>query len=432
MSAPDSVPLVRGFRDVLPDESVRWLRFERTAAEHFERYGFAPIRLPVVERIELFVRSLGGTSDVVSKEMFSFDDRDGTRLTLRPEATASAVRAYLSTGPGAQAGAARYWYAGPMFRRERPQKGRFRQFQQIGVEAFGDEGPGSDAEILLMLRDYLEACGLRSSTLLLGSVGDETCRPAYRDRLRAFAQERADRLCATCRERMERNPLRLLDCKTAGCRRELRDAPLLIDHLCGACAEHFDRVRALLDASGVAYEVAPRLVRGLDYYTRTAFEVVSGGLGSQNAVGGGGRYDGLVAALGGGDVPGFGFALGVDRLAMAATPADLAAADLIGVLVLVDTALPSGLRIATMLRRDGHLVTLDGPGRSLKAMMRSVDRAGARLAIVVGDDELARGTATVRDLRGRRDHPDAFALEVDAPGFRAWLASVEDPTGDEG
>lgn len=425
MSVPALIPLVKGFRDVLPPESTRWAWLEQQAASHFARYGFEAIHLPIVERAELFIRSLGAVSDVVSKEMFAFEDRDGTAVTLRPEATASAVRAYLSAGPGAQGGAARYWYSGPMFRRERPQKGRFRQFTQIGVEALGSEGPAVDVEVLVMLSDYLSACAAHGTTLLLGSLGDETCRPPYRERLRDFARGRIEELCTTCRERVERNPMRVLDCKNHECQHALRDAPLLLDALCGGCADHFGAVRRLLGDVPVAYEVAPRLVRGLDYYTRTAFEIVSTGLGAQNAVGGGGRYDGLVHALGGPSIPGFGFALGLDRLAMIAQADDAPARELVAILALVDAAVSTAMRLATRLRRDGRAVAVEPPGRSVKAMLRTVDRQGARFAVLLGEDELLQGAATVRDLAERRDHPQAFALDVDAAGFTSWVRSTE-------
>lgn len=424
MSAPAAVALVKGFRDVLPEECARWRRLEDLAAAHFGRYGFEPIQLPIVERAELFARSLGDASDVVSKEMFAFEDRDGTMVTLRPEATASTVRAYLSGGPGAQGGTARYWYAGPMFRRERPQKGRYRQFYQIGVEALGPAGPALDAELIVMCMDYLAACGVAGATLLLGSLGDARCRPAYRDALRDFARRRAAALCDTCRDRIERNPLRVLDCKSPDCQAAMRDAPVLLDGLCADCAAHFAGVRALLDACEVRYEIAPRLVRGLDYYTRTAFEVVAPGLGAQNAVGGGGRYDGLVAALGGPDVPGFGFALGLDRLAMVAALTVSRPGDTLAVLAIADAALATAVGMATRLRRGGWRVLVEPPGRSVKAMLRSADRMGARLAILVGEDELAGGRATVRDLAGRRDYPAAFGLDVTGDEFGRWVAAL--------
>lgn len=425
MSTAPAVPLVKGFRDVLPDEYALWLRFERLASEHFARYGFAPIALPVLERVELFSRSLGAASDVVSKEMFSFVDRDGTGVTLRPEATASAARAYIGTSVGAQGGVARYWYAGPMFRRERPQRGRHRQFQQIGVEAFGDAAPTVDAEILVMLMDYLESCEARDVSLLLGSLGDEACRPAYRTRLLDFARERAGQLCATCRERMERNPLRLLDCKSKECQAALAGAPVPLDHLCSACTEHFGAVRRLLDSSGTRYEVAPRLVRGLDYYSRTTFEVVAGGLGAQNAVGGGGRYDGLVASLGGPAVPGFGFAVGVDRLALSSGHDGTRGRSrhLVSILALDDAASVSAISLATRLRRSGWRVQLQGAGRSLKAMLRAADRDGAQVAVLIGPEEVACGMTTVRDLAGRRDHPGAFRIDADAAEFEEWWSA---------
>jgi histidyl-tRNA synthetase len=421
MCAAPKVSAVRGFRDVLPDESLVWRRVEQCAEEIFSEYAFAPVTLPVLERVDLFARSLGDTSDVVEKEMFAFEDRDGTTVALRPEATASTVRAYLERGPGAQAGRARYWYAGPMFRRERPQRGRYRQFQQIGAEIFGEAGPMADAELVLMLTDYLAAVGVRETRLLLGTVGDGRCRPAYREMLRAYAAARHDALCANCRHRLERNPLRLLDCKEEACRAEMVGAPVLSDHLCEECAEHFVAVRRLLDGEGVPYEFAPRLVRGLDYYSRTAFEVLAPGLGAQNAVGGGGRYDGLVEALGGPSVPALGFALGVDRLAMVLeAPAGLAFEGT-AVLPLSDAAAAPALSLATRLRRSGQRVFLEPPGRSVKAMLRAADRQGARLAVLLGEDELAGGTLTIRDLRQRRDHPGALPVDVTATRFAEWM-----------
>ena len=421
MSATPRVSAVRGFRDVLPEESLVWRRLEQRADRTFGEYGFVPVALPVLERIELFSRSLGDTSDVVEKEMFAFEDRDGATVALRPEATASTVRAYLEQGPGGQGGRARYWYAGPMFRRERPQRGRYRQFQQIGAEVFGEPGPLADAEVLLMLVDFLAAVGIRESRLLLGTVGDARCRPAYRDRLRAYGETHRDALCPNCRQRLDRNPLRLLDCKEEGCRAAMTDAPLLVDHLCGECAEHFAAVRALLDGECVSYELAPRLVRGLDYYTRTAFEVLAPGLGAQNAVGGGGRYDGLVETLGGPAVPALGFALGVDRLAIVLESEAREVPDSMAVLPLTEAATGPAFSLATRLRRGGHRVVLEPPGRSLKAMLRAADRQGARLAVLLGEDELAGGTLTIRDLQQRRDHPAALPVDVSADRFTDWI-----------
>jgi histidyl-tRNA synthetase len=412
MSKPASIAAVRGFRDVLAPESERWQALERQAAAVFGTYGFTEIRLPVLERSELFARSLGETTDVVEKEMYSFEDRDGTWVTLRPEATASVVRAYVETGLVHQEPQARLWYAGPMFRRERPQKGRYRQFNQIGTEVFGRADALVDAELLVMLTRYLEAVGARDTRLELNSLGDGTCRPAYREALREFGRRHLDALCLDCHRRIERNPLRLLDCKVETCRRITADAPLIADALCDACREHLASVRRLLDAEGVPYVFAPRLVRGLDYYCRTAFEIVSDALGAQNALGGGGRYDGLVAALGGPDVPGVGFAIGLDRLAMVLEPGASPTPD-VAVLPLVEAAAPAALALATRLRAQGVSVLLEAPGRSLKAMLRAVSRQAARVAVILGDDELAAGRATIRDLERRLDRPLALSLDAD-------------------
>src|SRR5437867_4031837 len=318
MPPPDTLAAVKGFRDVLPDESRRWRALEEAAERVFTCYGFGEIRLPVVERTELFARSLGETTDIVEKEMYSFADRDETGLTLRPEATAGVVRAYLESGLAQSDPSARLYYRGPMFRRERPQRGRYRQFYQIGAEVLGRDDPLADAELLVMLDRYLAAVGARAARLELNSVGDRVCRPVYRERLREFGRAHLAGLCPDCHRRVERNPLRMLDCKVESCREIMTRAPVAADSLCDGCRAHLAQVRALLEQERVAYVMNPRLVRGLDYYCRTAFEVVASGLGAQNAVGGGGRYDGLVAALGVPDVPGVGFALGLERLAMAA------------------------------------------------------------------------------------------------------------------
>jgi histidyl-tRNA synthetase len=413
MSKPATITAVKGFRDVLPEESVRWQALETTAARIFGSYGFGDIRLPVLERAELFARSLGETTDVVEKEMYSFPDRDETVVTRRPEATASVVRAYVESGMSRREPVSRLWYAGPMFRRERPQKGRYRQFQQIGVEMLGRADALADAELLTMLNDYLVAVAVPDVHLELNSLGDQTCRPVYRERLQAFGREHLAELCPDCHRRIERNPLRLLDCKVPTCRAVMQNAPVMLDHLCDACRAHFDEVRALLEREGVPYGLNTRLVRGLDYYCRTAFEVIAGGLGAQNAVGGGGRYDGLVAALGGGDVPGTGFALGVDRIAMlleaAETPAPVAV-----ILPLDERATAPALDVATRLRREGLQVIVEAAGRTMKSLLRAADRQRAGVAVIIGEDELRAGRATIRNLVRREDRPQV--LPLDAPG----------------
>jgi histidyl-tRNA synthetase len=413
MSKPANITAVKGFRDVLPDEALRWQALETAAARIFGSYGFGDIRLPVLERAELFARSLGETTDVVEKEMYSFPDRDETVVTLRPEATASVVRAYVESGMARREPVSRLWYAGPMFRRERPQKGRYRQFQQIGVEMLGRADALADAELLTMLNDYLVAVAVPDVHLELNSLGDQTCRPVYRERLQAFGREHLAELCPDCHRRIDRNPLRLLDCKVPTCRAVMQNAPVMLDHLCDACRAHFDEVRALLDREGVPYGLNTRLVRGLDYYCRTAFEVIAGGLGAQNAVGGGGRYDGLVAALGGGDVPGTGFALGVDRLAMLMPASELAPPAAV-ILPLDERAAGPAFDVATRLRREGVHVIVEAAGRSMKSLLRAADRQRAGVAIIIGEDELRTGRATIRNLVRREDRPQA--LPLDAPG----------------
>src|SRR5438094_638692 len=378
MPPPDTIAAVKGFRDVLPDESRRWRALEEAAERVFTCYGFGEIRLPVVERTELFARSLGETTDIVEKEMYSFADRDETGLTLRPEATAGVVRAYLESGLAQSDPSARLYYRGPMFRRERPQRGRYRQFYQIGAEVLGRDDPLADAELLVMLDRYLAGVGARATRLELNSVGDRVCRPVYRERLREFGRAHLAGLCPDCHRRLERNPLRMLDCKVESCQEIMARAPVVADSLCEGCRAHLAEVRALLEQQRVAYAMNPRLVRGLDYYCRTAFEVVAEGLGAQNAVGGGGRYDGLVAALGGPDIAGVGFALGLERLAMAAPEAeDEAPGPAALILPLAARAVGPALALATRLRDGGLAVGLEPAGRSLKALLRTADRPAA-------------------------------------------------------
>ncbi|HKQ60499.1 MAG TPA: histidine--tRNA ligase, partial [Candidatus Polarisedimenticolaceae bacterium] len=312
-----SFAALRGMRDILPEEIPRWHLLERTAHDVFRRYGFAEIRTPLLEATELFARSVGESSDIVRKEMYTFRHGDES-VTLRPECTASVVRAFVEHSLHRQVASGfpeRYYYIGPMFRHERPQKGRQRQFHQIGAEVLGAAEPLADAETLEMLERFLEALGITDRELVLSSVGDATCRPPYRQLLQDWLDPRLERLCEDCRRRRQENPLRVFDCKVERDREILAEAPLLLDHLCVPCQDHFAAVRRHLDGFGVRYRIERRLVRGLDYYQRSVFEVVSGGLGAQNAVLGGGRYDGLVAELGGPAIPGFGFAIGMERLA---------------------------------------------------------------------------------------------------------------------
>ncbi|MBI3766994.1 MAG: histidine--tRNA ligase [Deltaproteobacteria bacterium] len=405
---------VKGFHDIVPPESERFTALEDRLRGVLRSYNYDEIRVPIAERTELFARSLGETTDIVEKEMYTFDDRDGTSLTLRPEGTASVVRAAIAAGLAQRERVAKLYYTGPMFRRERPQRGRSRQFHQIGAELIGRDDAMADAETVVLFADCLTAAGVSTAHIVLNSLGDAACRPAYRAALTAYGEAHVAELCANCRQRLTRNPLRLLDCKEEGCRRVMADAPRVTDHLCDACRAHFDEVKRLLAAADIAFSEDPRLVRGLDYYVRTAFEALAPNLGAQNAVGGGGRYDGLVEALGGPPLAGVGFALGVERLLLAGEASTVDTSPQVSVIPLAAAATLAALQMARRLRLAGVRTELESSGRSVKSAMRRADKLGARFAILVGDDELAAGRATVRDLRAQRDH--RLVLAIDAAG----------------
>jgi histidyl-tRNA synthetase len=410
-----AIASIKGFRDVLPAESARRRAMVDAARRVLESYGYGEMELPLLEKVELFKRSVGDTSDIVEKEMYAFEDRDGAGIALRPEGTASLVRAYLEAGLARAQPVARLWYTGPMFRRERPQKGRYRQFSQIGAEFIGREDAAADAETLCLVADVCRAVGVRGMRIQVNSLGDAACRPDYRRTLAEFGRARAGKLCEDCRSRLDRNPLRLLDCKNEGCRAAMEDAPLMIDHLCDPCRAHHDEVLRLLAAAGVAVEANPRMVRGLDYYVRTAFEITAEGQGAQDAIGGGGRYDGLVSALGGPDLAGIGFAFGLERLQLAAGDGDGAAtAPLALVAPMGEAAGAAGLALARRLRQTGARIDLESPHRRLKAQMKQADKVGARFVVILGDAELEAGRATVRDLQAQKDHPSLFGLQDEA------------------
>jgi histidyl-tRNA synthetase len=413
------VNAVKGFHDVLPGESELWLAIENEARRIFGAYGFGEIRVPIAERTELFARAAGETSDIVEKQMYTFGDLDGASLTLRPEGTASVVRAYVEHGLHGREPVSKLYYLGPMFRRERPQKGRYRQFHQIGAEVIGREDPLADAELMVWLADFFAAIGLREYRLEINSLGCSDCRPAYRELLRAYGEARRDTLCPDCVRRLATNPLRILDCKIDG--PKLVDAPVMVDHLDEPCARHFERVQAVLDAEGVAATLAPRMVRGLDYYCRTAFEVSAEGLGSQNAVGGGGRYDGLVADLGGPKIAGVGFALGVERLVLALRREAAPAAPDLFVAPLGATAELRGFALARRVRALGLRVEIESGEKSLKSHMKRADRLGARAVLIVGDDELGRGVGILRDL-GTREQRE---IALDAAAIRRAIPAAE-------
>ncbi len=392
------IPGVKGMNDLLPAAIGRWQEMERVAREVFALYGYREVRTPAVEHAALFARGVGEQTDIVNKEMYVFEDKGEELLALRPEGTAGAVRAYIEHGCHVE-GVQKWYYLGPMFRRERPQKGRYRQFHQIGCECFGVAEPAIDVEQIAMLDDFLGRLGVRAE-LKLNTVGDAACRPAYLADLRAWLTARKDRLCGDCRDRIDRNPLRVLDCKVESCQPVLAEAPRLVDRLCDGCRAHFDAVRAGLDALGVAYRVDPRLVRGLDYYTRTTFELVMGHLGAQNTVAAGGRYDGLVQEIGGPATPGIGFALGVERaVSLVDSSAVQPSKPALFIAALGEAAVKKVMPLIHELRSAGIRVETDYAGASLKSQMKKADKTGAAFTLILGDQELQSGTAVLRNMQ---------------------------------
>jgi histidyl-tRNA synthetase len=413
--APKRFRAPRGTSDVLPPESWRWQEVTRLAADSFARAGYAPVETPAFEHTEVFERGVGEDSELVGKQMYTFVDRGGRSLTLRPEGTAPVMRSVLEHGLQRGPLPIKLAYAGPMWRQERPQKGRYRQFSQVGIEAIGSDNPATDAEVIEVGLRFLSDAGV-SARLMLNSVGhvDPSCRQGYVKVLEQYLAEAGDALAPEDRARMRTNPLRTFDSKEARTIEVMRSAPLITDYLCDACRKHFEAVCDLLAELEVDYELEPKLVRGLDYYTRTAFEFVAPGLGSQNAVGGGGRYDGLSESLGGPPLPGIGFALGVDRVLLAASaqpggpPPARARIDAY-VVALGPEAGRVALGLVTRLRAGGLGADIDLAGRGLKGQMKDAARSGARWAVILGDEELAARRATVRDLVSGEQSTVAFS-----------------------
>jgi histidyl-tRNA synthetase len=393
-----TIQAVRGTHDILPDEVGSWHAIEQAARELFARYGYREIRTPVFEETELFARGIGAETDIVSKEMYTFADGERGSLTLRPEATAGIVRAVIEHNLANTDPALKLYALGPMFRRERPQKVRYRQFHQVDVEAFGFASPTIDAEVIELALAYLDACGVTRHELVLNSVGDRNCRPAYVQELKEALRDRAASMCGDCQRRAETNPLRVLDCKVPQDQAVIDALPKITDHLCAECRDHFAEVCRQLQLLGIPYRLSHRLVRGLDYYVRTTFEVTSDQLGSQSSVLGGGRYDGLVKDLGGPDVAGIGFAVGLERLTLLLPPREDRGRCDVFLVPLADGALDPALKLQRALRAAGVRVLLDPEGRSFKSRMKQADKLGARLVAILGADELARGAWTVRDM----------------------------------
>ncbi len=402
----------KGTRDILPSEVQTWQWVEQTARDVFGSYGYQEIRTPIFESTDLFVRGVGDTTDIVEKEMYTFSDRGNRSVSLRPEGTASVVRAMLQNRLMDGASVLKFYYIGQMFRYDRPQAGRYREFWQVGIEAFGADSPAIDAEIIAAGHQFFSTLGIKDLTLHLNSIGDPECRPKYVEDLTAYAKEHLDELCGKCCARHERNPMRILDCKESGCRAVVANAPLLSDYLCGVCREHFDMVKSYLDELEIDYHEDPYVVRGLDYYCRTAFEFTAGGLGAQNAIGGGGRYDYLAEEIGGAATPGIGFALGMDRIIIALEAQEVtvptAAPVDVYLTVLGDAAMPITLKLAQELRENGVKTDLEFKGRGLRAQMKTANRLNAQYVVMIGEDEINNAAATVRDMGSGDQQSVAF------------------------
>ena len=392
----------RGTKDILPEQIGNWLFVENKIRTICKNYGYEEIRTPIFEHTELFQRGIGEGTDVVDKEMYTFTDRGGRSITLRPENTASAVRAYLQNKLYAAGNLVKLFYIGSMFRYDRPQAGRLREFHQFGVEALGEQNPAVDAEIILLAWDFLKSLGLDDLNLKINTVGCPKCRPIYRQKLQHYFSENIEELCDDCKHRLLKNPMRILDCKVDGGKEFIEDAPKIETCLCDECREHFATVQKYLTAAGVNFEMDPRLVRGLDYYTKTAFEIQYLPLGAQSAVAGGGRYDGLIEEIGGTPTPGIGFAAGIERILIALEKQNLLQADKNNFDAFIVAADEKSelyaFNLLTNLRRKNISVTMDFAKRSLKAQMKQAAKSGAKFALIIGEDEVKNSTVTIKNL----------------------------------
>jgi len=412
----ETITSVRGFNDILPQETGIWHYVEKRAREIFIEFGCSEIRVPVLEKTDLFKRSIGVSTDIVEKEMYSFLDRGDEHLSLRPEATASVIRAYIEHALYASDPIAKLFTMGPMFRRERPQKGRYRQFHQIDVEFLGLDDPRIDAEVILMLIRFLKDMKVADLTLEINSLGCHECRPQFRNVLADFLKEMGKDLCEDCRRRLHANPLRVFDCKVADCRIVIDDAPRLSGFSCPPCRDHFQSVRDLLRIFDIPFEINEKMVRGLDYYTKTTFEIVTKSLGAQNAIAGGGRYDGLVKDLGGPDIPGIGFAVGMERL-ISLMPDDekkfIVFPDLF-IAALGDPAQRIAFSLCNRLRMKGIRSEMDYAGKSLKSQMKRADKLKCYYTLILGDKEIREQKAELRNMEnGMQMKLDIDHLEED-------------------
>lgn len=407
----------RGTKDILPDSVGEWTYVEQKIRDICRRYGYQEIRTPMFEHTELFHRGIGEGTDVVDKEMYTFEDRGGRSITLRPENTASAVRAYLQNKLYGDSSLVKLFYIGSMFRYDRPQAGRMREFHQFGIEALGEANPMVDAEVILVAIDFLQSLGLTGLELALNSVGCPECRAKYRQALQDYFRPHLDDLCGDCKDRFERSPLRILDCKVDADKPYMADAPKITDYLCDECREHFQQVQACLQSAGVTFTLDPRLVRGLDYYTKTAFEIKYPPLGAQSAVAGGGRYDGLIEEIGGKPTPAVGFATGLERVLLALEKQGLVPAQDKGtdafIVALGESAQAPAFRLLTQLRRAGLTASMDYVGRSMKAQMKQANKAGARFALILGEDEVKANCVQLKDMAKSEQTQVAFDNIID-------------------
>ncbi len=394
---------IKGVKDILPADSAKWQSLEKTVRELFSDYGFSEIRTPIIEHTVLFARSIGATSDIVEKEMYAFKDQGGDEITLRPEGTAGVVRAYVEHKLFAPQPVTKVYYLGPMFRRERPQAGRLRQFHQIGVEALGVSEPGIDVDVLAALVELFNRLGVSGVELHINSLGCRDCRAAYKAALKDFLMQRMDSLCPDCQRRVETNPLRALDCKSEHCKTATNGAPMMSEYLDDDCRAHFESVKQGLDDLGIKYVINPRMVRGLDYYTRTTFEMIAiDKKGAQNAVAAGGRYDGLVEEIGGPPTPGIGFAIGVERLLIMLPEAgDGAPLPKVYIAAIGGQAARFGQKLADALRKSGISAERDYSPGGLKNQMKKADRSGAAYTVIIGEEEMTKGAALLRNMKTR-------------------------------
>lgn len=392
----------KGTKDLLPAQAYKWHYVERKFAEICKNYGFKEIRTPMFEHTEVFARGIGDTTDVVQKEMYTFNDHGNRSITLKPEGTSGAVRAFIEHKQYAEVQPTKYYYDTDCFRYEKPQSGRLRHFHQFGIEVFGTPNMLADSEVICLANDFLNQLGITEIELRINSVGCPECRKKHREALKEFLRPRYDELCNTCKERYDRNPMRILDCKSEICQEIVKDAPRMLDYLCDDCKNAFEELKSNLTAMGIEYKVDPNIVRGLDYYTKTAFEFVTTSIGAQGTVCGGGRYDHLIEELGGPPIPGVGFGLGIERLLMLmdACGAQFPADDSVDVFiaVMVERAKAFGLKLCRELRQSGVAAEMDTLARNIKGQFKYADRLNAKYTLVIGENELDKGVVSLKDM----------------------------------